>query len=201
MTGKIRIIGGQWRGRKLAVPDRPGLRPTGDRARETLFNWLAGRLPGARCLDLFAGTGALGLEAASRGAAAVTLVERDPELAGRLREIASQWPGGEVLEVVCADARQWLAGAAGPFDLVFVDPPFGTGMHAAVLEVLAEPGVLAGDGLVYLEGGAGEHAAGDSASAPCLAESVGADGRLWHGLRDKTLGRVRMRLLARRAAA
>lgn len=203
MTGKVRIIGGQWRGRRLVVPDRPGLRPTGDRARETLFNWLAPHLPGARCLDLFAGTGALGLEAASRSAAAVTLVEQDAQLAGRLREIASQWPGGEVLDVVCADARSWLGGDRGPFDLVFVDPPFAAGMHAVVLEALARPGLLSDDGLVYVEGGTGEDAAeaAESASAPCLADVVGADGRVWHGVRDKTIGRVRMRLLGRRAAA
>jgi 16S rRNA (guanine966-N2)-methyltransferase len=102
MSGRIRIIGGQWRGRKLSVPDSAGLRPTGDRARETLFNWLQAQVPGARCLDLFAGTGALGLEALSRGAASSVFVERDRRLVEGLQ--------GRVLEGL-ADGGHLAAGA------------------------------------------------------------------------------------------
>src|SRR6056297_1810985 len=100
MTGKLRIISGSWRGRRLPVPDLPGLRPSGDRAREVLFNWLQGRVRDARCLDLFAGTGALGLEAASRGAASVVLVEQDRRLCRQLIELGDEWSGAEVMTVV-----------------------------------------------------------------------------------------------------
>jgi 16S rRNA (guanine966-N2)-methyltransferase len=157
MTGRIRIIGGQWRGRKLAVPDSPGLRPTGDRARETLFNWLSPQLHGARCLDLFAGSGALGLEAASRGAGQVSLVERQTELVRTLREIAAGWPGGERVEVILADAIAWLEQNQGPFDIVFVDPPFEAGLQGRVLALLRRPGLLAPDARVYVESGRGDH--------------------------------------------
>lgn len=157
MTGKIRIIGGQWRGRRLTVPDSPGLRPTGDRARETLFNWLSPKIHGARCLDLFAGSGALGLEAASRGAAKVTLVERQGDLVGHLREVASSWPGGERLDIVHADAMNWLAQAEASHDLVFVDPPFDSKLQGRVLELLIERNLLAPGARVYVESGHGEH--------------------------------------------
>lgn len=123
-AGVVRIIGGDWRGTRLPVADREGLRPTADRVRETLFNWLQPVLPGARVLDLFAGTGALGLEAVSRGAREAVLVERDPQLAEGLRLLAAKLPGGERVQVVCADALAWLQTAPGGFDLAFVDPPF-----------------------------------------------------------------------------
>ena len=179
MTGKIRIIGGQWRGRKLVVPERPGLRPTGDRVRETLFNWLQPKIVGARCLDLFAGTGALGLEAASRGASRVVLVERERALADTLRQV-TQWPGGEVIEVVNGDALSWLENAGETFDLVFVDPPFGTGLQARVLNALVEHGMLGEAARVYVEQGVDEEV---------------ADVTNFRPLRDKRLGRVRARLL------
>lgn len=122
--GSVRIIAGHLRGSKLPVPDRPGLRPTGDRVRETLFNWLQDKVPGARVLDLFAGTGALGFEAASRGAASVVLVERDPGLAEALRGSVARFKL-EGAQVVQGDALAWLSGPPGaPFDLVFLDPPF-----------------------------------------------------------------------------
>lgn len=152
MTGKIRIIAGRWRGRRLGVPDRPGLRPTGDRARETLFNWIGPRVVGARVLDLFAGTGALGLEAASRGAARVVLIERDPVAVRLLREGALQWPGSESVEVVEQDALRWLEREQQSFDLVLVDPPFESALLEPVLSLLLEPvGCLAERGLVYVE--------------------------------------------------
>src|SRR5690554_7493937 len=100
----LRIIGGEWRGRRLQFTEIEGLRPTSDRVRETLFNWLMPVLPGARVLDLFAGSGALGLEALSRGAATATLVERDPALATALAQVAARLPGGEAATVVEADA-------------------------------------------------------------------------------------------------
>jgi 16S rRNA (guanine966-N2)-methyltransferase len=122
--GFVRIIAGHLRGSKLPVPDRPGLRPSSDRVRETLFNWLQARVPGARVLDLFAGTGALGLEAASRGAASVVLVERDPGLAEALRGHVARFKL-EGARVVQGDALAWLSGPpVEAFDLVFLDPPF-----------------------------------------------------------------------------
>jgi len=122
--GFVRIIAGHLRGSKLPVPDRPGLRPSSDRVRETLFNWLQAKVPGARVLDLFAGTGALGFEAASRGAAAVVLVERDPGLAQALRDSQARFKL-DGLQVLQADALAWLSGPPSDrFDLVFLDPPF-----------------------------------------------------------------------------
>src|SRR5688572_3855519 len=102
-SGQVRIVGGRWRGTKLRVVNRPGLRPTADRVRETLFNWLQPMLPGARVLDLFAGSGALGLEAVSRGAAQATLVERDGELVRDLQALADRLEGGTAVAVVRAD--------------------------------------------------------------------------------------------------
>ena len=152
MAGKIRIIAGQWRGRKMVVPDRPGLRPTGDRARETLFNWIGPRIVGARVLDLFAGTGALGLEAASRGASRVVLVERDPVAAKALRDGPLTWPGAGSLELVEADALRWLKQQHESFELVLVDPPFDSTLHETALSGLMQIGdCLAARGLVYLE--------------------------------------------------
>ena len=124
---QVRVIGGRHRGRKLPVADAPGLRPTPDRVRETLFNWLGQDLAGWHCLDLFAGSGALGFEAASRGAASVTLVEQAPRVAKSLlvAEKLLEEPG---LQVVCADALAYLARpAVEPLDLVFLDPPYGQG--------------------------------------------------------------------------
>lgn len=142
-TGTVRIIAGQLRGSKLPVPDRPGLRPTSDRVRETLFNWLQPKLPGARVLDLFAGTGALGFEAASRGAAAVRLVERDPGLAQALRDSAARLKAAAVA-VDTADALAWLRRTPDQaFDLVFLDPPFEAGLWepaAAALGPWLAPG-------------------------------------------------------------
>lgn len=148
-SGRIRIIAGRLRNSRLDVPTRPGLRPTPDRLRETLFNWLAPHITGARCLDLFAGTGALGIEALSRGAAEVVLVERDPALASaivanltRLRENAS---------VVARSAADFLVGPARPFDLVFLDPPFELDLWQPTLKLLSGAGWLASNALMYME--------------------------------------------------
>jgi 16S rRNA (guanine966-N2)-methyltransferase len=155
--GSVRIIGGRWRGSKLPVPASPGLRPTSDRARETLFNWLQPMLPGARVLDLFAGSGALGLEALSRGAREALLVERDPALAQSLRETCARLEAGAAATVLRADALELLrAPLHGRFDLVFVDPPFGDGLWS---EVLARLGPWAADeAWLYLESPPGAQA-------------------------------------------
>ena len=146
----LRIIGGTWRGRKLRFPDRPDLRPTPDRVRETLFNWLGTRTAGARCLDLFAGSGALGLEALSRGAAHVTFVEHDPVAARELRARLAQWQASGA-EVECADALQFLHGTPEPFDLVFLDPPFGSQLLAGAARGLSERGWLRPEARIYVE--------------------------------------------------
>ncbi|MGE0312084.1 MAG: 16S rRNA (guanine(966)-N(2))-methyltransferase RsmD [Lautropia sp.] len=149
----VRIIGGRWKRSILPVPDAPGLRPTPDRVRETLFNWLGQRLDGLACVDLFAGTGALGFEAASRGAAQVLMLERDARAAASLSACAQRL-GASQVSVHRGDAIAWLARAqdAAPrarFDLVFLDPPFGEGLLGAVLPALAP--VLAPAARLYVE--------------------------------------------------
>jgi 16S rRNA (guanine(966)-N(2))-methyltransferase RsmD len=146
---QVRLIGGQFRRSKLPVADRPGLRPTPDRVRETLFNWLGHSLEGWRCLDAFAGSGALGFEAASRGAAEVVLLERDPGLAAGLRGCQARL-GAAAVRVQCADALAWMATCTPErFEIVFIDPPFDAGLHAAAL-ARAVPLVVAA-GYVYVE--------------------------------------------------
>ena len=149
-AGKVRIIGGRWRGTRLSVPSSPGLRPSSDRVREALFNWLMPVLPGARVLDLFSGTGALGLEAVSRGAASAVLVERDAALAQALRDVSTRLSAQDQVEVVQAEAVGWLQRqAAGSFDLAFVDPPFGAELWQPALAALLPH--LAPDAWLYLE--------------------------------------------------
>lgn len=151
LPGQVRIIGGTLRGSKLPVENRPGLRPTSDRIRETLFNWLQNHVAGRRALDLFAGTGALGFEAASRGAADVLLLERDPQLAAALRNNAERLKAGAI-RVECADALAWLARPAEPcFDLVFLDPPFTADLWSAAAKAVSP--WLADDAWIYLESG------------------------------------------------
>lgn len=177
----LRIIGGEWRGRRFEVADAPDLRPTPDRVRETLFNWLAPWLPGAYCLDAFAGTGALGLEALSRGAAHCVFVEPDPVLArgitGRLRAlnadaratvIQGRWP-----EVAARVDR--------PPELVFLDPPFQQALLPSSLTALAP--MLGPSHRVYLEYPADQPPALDSE---------------WQSLREKKAGRVGYALIARK---
>ncbi len=149
--GSIRIIGGRWRSRRLPVLAAEGLRPTPDRVRETLFNWLAPYVDGARCLDLFAGTGALCLEALSRGAADVVMVERDAAAARQLRENVARLEAVGA-EVVALDALEYLAGRASAFDIIFIDPPFAAAadMIPRCVERLAEGWLNAG-GSLYIE--------------------------------------------------
>ena len=148
---QVRLIGGRWRGSKLPVPSLPGLRPSSDRVRETLFNWLQPELAGARVLDLFAGSGALGLEAASRGAARVDFVEQAPLAVAALQAAVARLGAAEgpPMVVHAAEARAWLAHNAGPWDLVFVDPPFAAGLWPQVLAALRPR--LAVPAWVYVE--------------------------------------------------
>lgn len=154
----LRIIGGVWRGRKLRFPAQAPIRPTPDRVRETLFNWLTGKVPGARCLDLFAGSGALGLEALSRGAAHVTFVERDPAAARELRARLTEWQAPNAC-VAAMEAQRYLAhpartGSDPPperFDLVFLDPPFDSPLLGEALALLQAHGRLAPGAWIYLE--------------------------------------------------
>ena len=150
-ANQVRIIGGRHRGRRIGFLPGRGLRPTPDRVRETLFNWLQADIAGARCLDLFAGSGALGLEALSRGAAFLLAVERHPASVARLREHL-QALGETSASVVQADALRLLEQPpAQPFDIVFVDPPFADDLVGRVIERLEAGRWLAADALVYLE--------------------------------------------------
>ena len=146
---EIRIVGGQWKRTKLKVLDKPGLRPTPDRVRETLFNWLGQDLTGWRCMDVFAGTGALGFEAASRGATEVVLVENDSHLVESLKA-TQQRLGAQAVRVVRGEGVSALRYAApATQDLVFLDPPFDSQLHAAALASVVP--ALASTGLVFLE--------------------------------------------------
>lgn len=149
-SGQVRIIGGDWRGRKLAVPEQEGLRPTSDRIRETLFNWLMYEVAGRRCLDLFAGSGALGFEAASRGAAHVDLVESNREVVGGLKQAIGQLNAAHV-EVHQADAIRYLADCGQTYDLVFLDPPFQMNLLEACADALETNGSLAQNAWIYVE--------------------------------------------------
>lgn len=156
MTGRVRIIGGAWRGRKLEVLPLAGLRPSGDRSRETLFNWIGPSIHGSRCLDLFAGTGVLGLEAVSRGASSVILVERAAPAIERIGEQIEDWPQRERVQLVNADALQWLPAQEVQFDLVFIDPPHGLGLQIRALELLIEHRLLSSGCRVCVEHGTRE---------------------------------------------
>lgn len=145
---RLRIIGGAWRSRLIAFPPIPGLRPTPDRVRETLFNWLGQDLTGLSCLDLFAGSGVLGFEAASRGAAHVTLVEKDPRAIAALRKNAAAL-GASSVEIRRADALEFLASSDSRYDVVFLDPPYGKGWLERLAPLLHR--ALAPQALVYAE--------------------------------------------------
>jgi len=183
--GYVRIIGGQWRGRRLPIVDLPGLRPSGDRARETLFNWLQPYIHGARCVDLFAGTGVLGLEAFSRGAREVTLVENMPAAVQALRAalVTLDHPGAkDGIELAETDALKWLQQREpDSLDLAFVDPPFGSRLEKQAMALLVEGQLLRAGGLIYLE---------TARSTPPVHPGLG-----WEIIKEKTLGEVRMLLL------
>jgi 16S rRNA (guanine966-N2)-methyltransferase len=183
--GRVRIIGGRLRNSRLLVPDLDGLRPTPERVRETLFNWLAPIIAGARCLDLCAGTGALGIEALSRGAASVAFVERDARVAQALRANIERLKAGDG-EVSVAAAQDFLRGAARRFDLVFLDPPFALELWSDLAHALEAGGWLAEAALVYVES--------PRAVAPILPAT-------WRIHREGFAGAVRFALYLRQAAA
>lgn len=146
--GRVRIIGGTFRSRVLRFPEVPGLRPTPDRVRETVFNWLREEISGSRCLDLFAGSGALGFEAASRGAAQVLMVDNQPDVAVSLRAQAAKLPAPQV-EVMRDDSLRFMANTDRRFDVIFLDPPYAANLlepALSLVERVARPGSL-----VYLE--------------------------------------------------
>jgi 16S rRNA (guanine966-N2)-methyltransferase len=179
----IRIIGGDWKRTPLPVLDLDGLRPTPDRVRETLFNWLGQRLDGEHCLDLFAGSGALGFEAASRGAARVLMVERNPRAAGQLRANQARLAARSI-EIAEADGLRLAASLApGSFDVVFLDPPFGENLLERALEV-AVP-LVSADGFLYVEAGV----ALDTVKTEALAG--------WSVVRQGRAGAVHYHLLQR----
>ncbi len=180
-AGRLRIVAGNWRSRLLDIADVDGLRPTGERIRETLFNWLAPTIGGARCLDLFAGTGALGLEALSRGASDVVFVEQSAIAARQLRTNIDllDASGANVLQ---QDAMGFLKSRPGQrFDVVFVDPPFALDAIEETCRLLAATGHLSDDALVYLEDDR-------SRDEPDLPEG-------WQVLKNKTTGNVRYMLV------
>jgi 16S rRNA (guanine966-N2)-methyltransferase len=178
LPGEVRIIGGIWRGRRVRVPQAAGLRPTGDRVRETLFNWLAPVIEGARCLDLFAGTGALGLEALSRGATSVCFVERQPAAARGIEDSLRSLDCRQG-RVIVGDAQRFLAGQPQRFDLVFLDPPFGD-VDSGELCTLLDAGWLQPGARVYLE-------LPRERKLPALPCG-------WSVLKEKTAGQVRFAL-------
>lgn len=178
-NNSVRIIGGDWRGRRLNVADVPGLRPSGDRSRETLFNWLQPWVVAADVADLFAGTGALGYEAASRGAHTVLMVEKHPKAFAELQQSSELLQATQV-KLHLGGALSLLEGLAPDiFDLVFVDPPFDSNLGATVLERLAEQGSVRKGGFVYVE-------------SPAKLQIPAPQG--WSNWRDQVMGDVRMQL-------
>ncbi len=181
-TGQIRIIGGQWRGRKLPVPDSPGLRPTTDRVRETLFNWLAPSMVDATVLDCFAGSGALGLEALSRYAASATLLEMDRNVSQQLQKNLVTLKATNA-KVVNANTLNFLAQPGEPHSIVFVDPPFRKGLLDETLALLESNGWLANEALIYVESE--------------VENGMPAVPARWSLHREKVAGQVAYRLFSR----
>ena len=180
-AGRLRIVAGNWRSRLLEIARIEGLRPTSERIRETLFNWLAPTISGARCLDLYAGTGALGLEALSRGAGSAVFVEKSPIAAKRLQENIDLLTGGPSgPKVIRGDAHDYLRNNEAQFDIVFLDPPFAADVLDETCRLLAETGCLADGALVYLE-------EDRSRAEPTLPGG-------WQVLKNKTAGNVRYML-------
>jgi 16S rRNA (guanine966-N2)-methyltransferase len=182
---QLRIIAGTWRGRKLSFIPVPGLRPTPNRVRETLFNWLSPFIQGSRCLDLYAGSGALGIEAASRGAAEVVLVDNDPLVVTTLREQLQRFNAQQV-QVVQAAVADWLSATPHPFDIVYLDPPFGEDLLADAIRQLEANGWLSAQARIYIEAERG--------LLPVLPVN-------WVVHRSKAAGQVGYHLVWRQAAA
>ena len=181
-VGCVRIISGLWRGRKLPVHDAEGLRPTTDRVKETLFNWLAQEIPHALCLDLFAGSGGLGFEAASRQAKLVTMVELNPKAFAQLQQNVTAVKANNI-QLVSGDALQFLKQQGTPHHVVFIDPPFRQGLLQETVTLLEQNGWLAEDAMIYIE-----------AEKEWQVENLPAT---WHLHREKTAGQVSYRLYQR----
>ncbi len=185
-SSALRIIGGEWRGRKIPFTEHPGLRPTGDRIRETLFNWLAPQITGARCLDLFAGSGILGIEALSRGAAHCDFFDNHPESTRNIAQQLVKLGADSKSSVRCGDALSLLAQEAAPWDIIFIDPPFDSALGETSLQALALQGCLHQKSWIYFE---------TRRSHPvCVPEDK------YTVFREKTAGDVRYQLLQLRAA-
>ena len=182
MSNKLRIIGGKWRSRQIGFDDAPGLRPTPSRVRETLFNWLQTDIINSRCLDLYAGSGALGFEAASRGAKQVVQVESNPKACQKLRENIALL-GAEQISVFALDVARYLKQQAATFELVFIDPPFGQNLVAPTCQLLAQNGWLAAYAKIYVE-----------AERQWELTDMPAD---WRLLKSKAAGEVRYHLFQR----
>jgi 16S rRNA (guanine966-N2)-methyltransferase len=178
----LRIIGGEWRGRKIHFPPVEAIRPTPDRVRETIFNWLQADTPGSCCLDLFAGSGALGLEALSRGARRVVFVDVDPAVTRHLSDTLATLKCDRA-DVVRSDAARYLAGTAEPFDIVFLDPPYASRALVDTCRMIDQGGWLRRGGLVYVE---------DAAAAGPPELPAG-----WTLLRSKRAGEVGYHLARR----
>jgi len=175
-SGDIRIIGGRWRGRRLPVADAQGLRPTADRIRETLFNWLQSDIAGARCLDLFAGSGALGIEALSRGAAHSTFVDSNTDvLRGVATTLAALEANGET-DCHAMQASAFIASCERRYDVIFLDPPFTQNLLGDLCQQLQVSAVLDTDSLIYIESG--------------QAPEAWFPGGAWQALRQKRAGAV-----------
>jgi len=182
--GQLRIIGGRWRGRRLSVPESEGLRPTPDRVRETLFNWLQTCIGGAQCLDLFAGTGALCLEALSRGAARVVMIEKAPPVVERLRQQLVLLEA-ENARVTLADAVDFLQQTPEAFDIIFLDPPFKSDLIGQCAKLIEAHGWIKPGGLVYIE-------------APSQVKELPLPGT-WELIRSKKAGQVGYHLARKKA--
>lgn len=173
------------RGRRWRFPDVPDIRPTPDRVRETLFNWIGPRIVGARCLDLFAGSGALGLESVSRGAGHVVFVEQNAAIARAIGALIAEWNVASA-RVERADAFTWLRGKPEPFDIVFLDPPFAAGLLGPAAALLEEKGWLAPEALIYIENAAREPL---PALPPAwLERKAGRAGEVGYHLHARTAG-------------
>lgn len=182
MKNKVKIIGGEWRSRNITFIDSPGLRPTPSRVRETLFNWLQHDILGRRCLDLYAGSGALSFEAASRGAKAVLQVEENPLVCRQLHENAQVLKATQI-KLVQSEVFRFLAGNSEPFDIVFIDPPFGKNLAVQTCQWLEDKGWLSANAKIYVE----------------VEQNLVLDGlpENWQLLKHKTAGEVGYHLFQR----
>lgn len=182
ISNHIRIIGGRYRGKKLSFPSAEGLRPTPDRIRETLFNWLMHDIRDARCLDAFAGSGALGFEAYSRGAAQVVLIEKNPVVARNLQLIAAGFDDCHDLQVISRPALDYLQSLSNQFDIIFWDPPFAHPELYEGISILEDSNVLIEGGILYIES----------------AQEIALDPQIWQKLQLKQAGQVMYGLYRKR---